>query len=60
MAWIRTCQECFHKQKAKPPAEYKGDTWTEVQCKKCKSRALDYGQEIDPNAPPDPDFGPES
>lgn len=41
--WIRTCQECGHEQKAKPPSEYKGDSWTELKCKRCKSPAMDYG-----------------
>lgn len=44
--WIRTCQECGHKQEAKPPMEYKDkghERWRELQCKRCKSMALDYG-----------------
>jgi hypothetical protein len=44
MDWIRTCQECDHKQVAKHPADYKGDVWRDVKCKKCKSEALDYGK----------------
>lgn len=43
--YARKCQECGHVQVAKPPAEYKGDSWTEVKCRKCKSAALDYGHD---------------
>ena len=43
--WIRTCQECGHKQVSKPPAEYKSEAWRNVKCKKCRSEALDYGSE---------------
>jgi hypothetical protein len=46
MPWIRTCQECGHKQETKPPAEYKNDSWRNVKCKACKSEALDYGREV--------------
>lgn len=42
--WIRTCQECGHRQPSKPPAEYKDDSWRNVKCRKCKSEALDYGK----------------
>jgi hypothetical protein len=49
MAWIRTCQECGHKQPAKPPAEYKGDSWRDLKCRKCRSEALDYGSEPNTN-----------
>ena len=45
MTWVRTCQECLHKQEAKPPPEYKGDSWKDVKCKRCKSASLDYGSE---------------
>lgn len=44
-AWIRTCQECGHKQVTKSPLEYKGDSWKDLKCKKCKSMALDFGRE---------------
>ncbi len=45
--WIRTCQECGHKQVDKMPALNKELTlsYSERQCKKCQSRALDYGTE---------------
>ena len=47
--FIRTCQECGHKQVAKDPATYKDkekEAWRDVQCKKCKSEgSLDYGSE---------------
>ncbi len=45
--YIRTCQECGHKQLAKPPATYNNDAWRDIQCKKCKSIALDYGKFVD-------------
>ena len=41
--WIRTCQECGHKQEAKPPPEYKDDSWRDLKCHRCRSMALDYG-----------------
>lgn len=43
--WIRTCQECGHKQEAKNPSEFKNDKWRNLKCKKCKSEAMDYGCE---------------
>lgn len=43
--YIRTCQECGHKQVSKPPAEYKSEAWRDVKCRKCKSMALDYGSQ---------------
>lgn len=50
--WIRTCQECGHKQEDKNP---RGKTFGLIEinnyqnrkCKKCKSEALDYGKKID-------------
>lgn len=47
MPWVRTCQECGHKQTAKPPAEYKDkdkEAWRDLKCRKCQSEALDYGR----------------
>lgn len=44
--FVRTCQECGHKQVAKDPATYKDPTnenWRNLACKKCKSEGLDYG-----------------
>ncbi len=43
--WIRTCQECGHEQKAKPPNEQKEltDSYLNSKCRKCKSESLDYG-----------------
>lgn len=43
--YIRTCQECGHKQEAKDPATYKArkESWRELKCKRCKSEAFDYG-----------------
>jgi hypothetical protein len=45
--WIRTCQECGHEQVSKHPPEYKGESWTELKCKKCKSISMDYGKPRD-------------
>lgn len=41
--YVRTCQECGRKQEAKPPAEYKSDSWKDLQCRGCKSPGLNYG-----------------
>lgn len=41
--YIRTCQECGHKQEERPPALYMTDGWMDVKCKRCKSEGLDYG-----------------
>lgn len=45
--WIRTCQECMHKQQDYPPpskqSEY--DKWAEHKCKACLSRSLNYGKD---------------
>lgn len=43
--YIRTCQECGHKQESKPPRVYKGDSWKDLKCRKCKSPALDFGSD---------------
>lgn len=48
MRWYRTCQSCNHTDTYKSPEEYKGDTWRDVKCKKCKSIDLDYGSESNP------------
>ena len=43
--WVRTCQECGHRQKAKQPA-YGVEppvSYCNAKCKRCKSEALDYG-----------------
>lgn len=43
--WIRTCQECGHKQKDKKPEDGSlKNIYTERGCKKCKSPALDFGK----------------
>jgi hypothetical protein len=43
MSYVRTCQECGHKQESRPPAEYKGESWKHIKCHGCKSYGLDYG-----------------
>jgi hypothetical protein len=47
LAWIRTCQECGHKQLASQnPIDFKNgipDSYLNAKCKKCKSESLDYG-----------------
>lgn len=49
--WIRTCQECGHKQEDKRPSAITEltDAYRERKCKKCKSQALDFGSEVVPN-----------
>ncbi len=47
--WMRTCQECGHKQKAKPPTVQgvMSDAYRNAKCKKCKSEgSLDYGSNV--------------
>lgn len=43
--YCRTCQSCGHIQQAKQPIEYKGDSWRDLKCRKCKSLDLDYGHD---------------
>ena len=46
--WIRTCQECGHKQPdSNPEASKTGftDAYMNRKCRKCKSMGLDYGKE---------------
>lgn len=46
MKWIRTCQECGHKQKDKEPKDHSEptDDYCERKCKKCRSNgSLDLG-----------------
>lgn len=45
LIYCRKCNECGHVQVAKPPAEYKGDSWKDLKCKVCKSSGLDYGSD---------------
>lgn len=54
--YIRTCQECGHRQEMRPPAEQRSDAWRNAKCRKCNSEALDYGtwQEVDANLNPLP------
>lgn len=50
LVYIRTCQECGHKQKAKDPKTYKDtqkEAWRDVKCTKCRSEGLDYGTEVE-------------
>lgn len=46
-AWVRTCQECGHHQADKKPHSDREPSlaYCNRECKKCKSEALDYGQE---------------
>ena len=46
--WIRTCQECGHKQEDRDPRAkdfYMSDAYMDRKCRKCKSMGLDYGKE---------------
>lgn len=42
-AWVRTCQECGHRQLDKEPSEGMSDAYRNRKCKRCKSESLDYG-----------------
>lgn len=42
-AWLRTCQACGHMSDYKNVDSYKGDSWMDTKCKKCKSADLDRG-----------------
>lgn len=44
--WVRTCQECGHKQDSKvPPTDSQAYArYAEAKCGKCKSTGLDYGK----------------
>ena len=44
--WIRTCQECGHKQKALRPSQEKELTtaYQNAKCRVCKNSGLDYGK----------------
>ena len=41
--WVRTCQECGHKQKDKNPKDCNLNDFADRKCRKCTSMALDYG-----------------
>ncbi len=45
--WIRTCQECGHRQKDVQPTREFSDAYANRKCKKCKSSGLDYGKKVD-------------
>lgn len=41
--WVRTCQECSHKQVSKPPSGPEMTSYLNAKCRRCKSTGLDYG-----------------
>lgn len=43
--WVRTCQECGHRQGAERPVYGVGPpvSYCNAKCGRCKSEALDYG-----------------
>ena len=41
--WVRTCQECLHRQVTKSPDGQKSDAWRNMKCQRCRSESLDYG-----------------
>ena len=47
MAWIRTCQECGHRQVARCPNGMKSENWRNLKCRRCRSIAMDYGSEME-------------
>lgn len=46
MRFMRTCQECGHRQEAKEPKKDPSDSYRQTLCRECKSPALDYGSEM--------------
>jgi hypothetical protein len=56
--WIRTCQECGHKQVSKPIEKYKNDSWRDKKCNMCGSEALDYGSWEKTEDEKEEDWGP--
>jgi hypothetical protein len=48
--FIRTCQECGHKQKAKDPKGVLSEAYANAKCRRCYSPALDYGKNVVINA----------
>ncbi len=52
--WIRTCQECGAKRQCDPPQptwpKDRLDRYMEAKCKRCGSRAFDYGSYKSTNA----------
>ena len=53
--WIRTCQECGHKQKALRPSQGKElpTAYQDAKCRVCKSSGLDYGKPYQSQKPSD-------
>lgn len=48
-SYIRTCQECGHKQPDVNPTNLDHSSFSRYQeriCKNCKSISLDYGSEV--------------
>lgn len=47
----RWCQECGHEQTTRVPPDDKTSAdywdWAEIECRRCKSPALDYGNTVD-------------
>lgn len=41
--FVRTCQECGHKQTAREPKGPMTTAYLASTCRECKSEALDYG-----------------
>lgn len=43
--WIRTCQDCDHRQvDLTPPHERGNNAFCNKKCRSCGSQSLDYGQ----------------
>lgn len=51
--WIRTCQECGHKQEDKKPNGEMTPAYMDRKCKWCKSSGLNYGSEQSANTVPE-------
>lgn len=41
--FMRTCQECFHKQQDTDPKGNPTTAFDDRKCRRCSSSALDYG-----------------
>lgn len=47
--WVRRCQECGHRQRAKEPTlgQVLSESYRNSKCRRCQSEALDYGTEVE-------------
>lgn len=58
--YLRTCQECGHKQFSQVPSLPMTNSYADTKCRACKSRSLDFGRPVEPGKDSDDrgdDFG---